>query len=194
MKLSILIPTTPDREKEFSRLMKELQRQIKSGRLSKVAEIISMCDNKEMTIGEKRNRLYLQAKGEYSVQWDSDDWIHAEGISLIIEAMKDKPDCITYKELIIWDGKRVQSSNFSLTYNDWKDNEDGFNYVRTPFFKTPIKTDICKSVTIPDIRFGEDHAFSRLVNPKLKTETYIDEFIYWYTPHQSPHNERYGIK
>ena len=36
-------------------------------------EVIVICDNKEISIGEKRNRLYTAASGEFSVQIDDDD-------------------------------------------------------------------------------------------------------------------------
>lgn len=202
-KLSILIPTTPDRKKEFEKLRREMWRQIRALNMKAGIEIIDLEDNKEMTIGAKRKELYKMAAGLYSVQWDSDDWIHPFGLEMITaflpKRMTDKnpdrlPDCVTYKELIIWNGTKPETSNFSLKYDDWRDNYDGFNYVRTPFFKTPIKTSICNATEIPDSRFGEDHDFARNIKPKLKTEHYINEFIYIYTPFTSDHKERYGIK
>lgn len=204
IKLSFLIPTTPDRKKQTDKLVREINRQARYSKLMKTIEVVTLEDNKEMTIGKKRQELYKMAKGIYSVQWDSDDWIHPFAIEMMMEGVtkykinktdiEALPDCITYKELIIWDGKSAATSNFSLSYPDWKDNQDGYNFVRTPFFKTPIKTSICLETEIPDIRFGEDHAFAQNIKPKLKTERYIDEFIYWYTPYRSEHNDRYGIK
>jgi hypothetical protein len=133
------------------------------------------------------------AKGAYSLQVDDDDWLHPLAMPYIIDELKEDPDCVGYKELCIFDGKRVESSNFSIKYPGWLDNYDGFNHVRTPFFKTPIKTRICLQCPIPDIRFGEDHEFAKMVQPLLSKENYIDEFIYYYINNSTPHNERYGI-
>jgi hypothetical protein len=77
---------------------------------------------------------------------DDDDTVHYQAIPLIINKLDGIVDCVGFKELCIFDGKRVESSNFSLQYGGWADNEDGFNHVRTPFFKTPIKTHLCKLV------------------------------------------------
>jgi hypothetical protein len=160
--------------------------------LNDEVEISYFCDNKEMTIGEKRERLYRQANGLYSWQIDDDDCISADAIPLILEVAKGNPDCITFQEHVTIDGN-VYRSNFSLKYSDWWDDEDGFDYVRTPFFKTPIKTELCRTVSIPHERFGEDHAFARLIKPLLDTEVHIPRELYFYNHVSSPHNERYGI-
>lgn len=196
--LTIQIPTVEGREKEFEILRDEIFRQgealgiFKSGELG----LISMKDNKEMSIGKKRKLLYDSAMGLYSVQWDDDDGIHKDAIELIFDAIEKNPgvDCITYKELCIFDGTRVESSNHSLKYSKWQDNHDGFNHVRTPFCKNVIKTELCRKAIMPDLRFGEDHEFAKSIYPLLKTEAWINEFIYIYQHNSSPHNIRYGIK
>ena len=156
--LSIQIPYTYERQNEFDALTNELSTQIIKGGYSDLVEIIFDNTGKEMTIGEKRNILYNKSKGIWSVQWDSDDWIHEDGLRLIIEALQNNPDvdCCTYEEYIDIDGK-IQRSNHSLKYEDWCDNFDGFDYCRTPFMKSVIKTEIAKSVPVPFERFAEDH-------------------------------------
>ena len=192
--LSILIPTVLDRAAQFHKLKQFIYRQLVDNELTDVVEILFLQDNKEITIGEKRTKLYRMAHGHYAWQIDDDDWIHPNAIPLIIDQIKnDDCDCVGFKELCIYDGKRVESSNFSIKYGGWADNVDGFNHVRTPFFKTPIRTRLCLQAPIPPIRFGEDHEFSKLIYPYLRKENYIDEFIYHYRHNSSPHNERYGI-
>jgi hypothetical protein len=189
-----LIPTVHERVESFNKLKAFIHYQIKEYELDGQVEVLHLVDNKEMTIGEKRNRLYKMANGVYSVQWDDDDSMHHEALPLIIDELKNEDcDCVGYKELCIFDGKRVESSNFSIKYGGWADNIDGFNHVRTPFFKTPIKTRICISCPIPSIRFGEDHEFAKMIYPCLEKENYIDEFIYIYQNNSTPHNQRYGI-
>jgi hypothetical protein len=191
--LSVLIPTVLERAEQFHKLRQHIFHQLVDHELTDIVEILFIQDNKEMTIGEKRNKLYRMAKGAYSLQVDDDDWLHPLAMPYIIDELKEDPDCVGYKELCIFDGKRVESSNFSIKYPGWLDNYDGFNHVRTPFFKTPIKTRICLQCPIPDIRFGEDHEFAKMVQPLLSKENYIDEFIYYYINNSTPHNERYGI-
>jgi len=193
--LSIQIPYTKEREAETANLSKELIRQIQESKLQQYVSFELDGRGKEVTIGEKRNDLYQRAKGKYAVQWDSDDWIHENGVKLIIEVLQNNPDvdCCTYEEFIDIDGK-IQRSNHSLKYADWADNQDGFDYVRTPFMKSVIKTEIAKSVPVPFVRFGEDHQWSQALKSHLHTEIHIDEQIYRYIHRSSDFNERYGIK
>lgn len=192
-KLSILIPTIESRIEQFNKLIMFLSDVIELHDLDYLIEIKYLCDNKERTIGEKRQHLYAIATGLYSWQLDDDDAIDADAIPLILEAMATEPDCITFQEACNIDGN-LKSSNFSLKYTDWGENQDGFDYVRTPFFKTPIKTAICQQVPVPHIRFGEDHMWAKAVYPLLKTEVHIDRNLYYYNHDSTPFNERYGIK
>ena len=129
---------------------------------------------------------------------DSDDDIADNKIELILEAIKQEPDCITFQEHCMINGVLFKS-NHSLGYGDWEGDGqrllvDGFHYHRTPFMKSVIKTDIARSVPIPHIRFGEDHQWAQALKPHLKTEVHIPEDIYFYQHTSTPHNERYGIK
>jgi hypothetical protein len=192
--LSVLIPTVKERDEQFHRLKQYIFRQLVDHELTDIVEILHYRDNKEITIGEKRNTLYRRANGLYSMMVDDDDWLHPEAMPYIVDELKAEDcDCVGYKELCVFDGKRVESSNFSIKYGGWADNVDGFNHVRTPFFKTPIKTRLCLQCPIPSIRFGEDHEFAKAIYPLLQKENYIDEFIYHYIHNSTPHNERYGI-
>ncbi len=196
--LSILIPTVVGREEKFNKLKSFLEwQQWQDINLGKQIEIIIQSDNKEISIGEKRNQLYKKAKGLFSWMIDDDDWVHYDAVNIIAGKIiaNLSADCIGFKELCIYNGKKVESSNFSLKYKEWADDFDGFNHVRTPFHKTPILTKICQEVGVKDMRYGEDHQFAKDVYPFLTNEIYIDEFLYHYRHNDSEvHNEKYGIK
>lgn len=196
--LSILIPTVVGREKEFNHLKNRLNEIFQKSNIKKGSvEVHVAIDNKEMTIGEKREKLYGIAKGLYSVQWDDDDDIHDEAIVLILRAIKQKPDCITYEEKVVIDGKELRS-NHSMYYPDWEGDgnglfADGFHFHRTPFFKSVIRTDIAKRVPIPHIRYGEDHQWAQALNHLLDSEVHINEQLYHYIHNSSNPEERYGL-
>lgn len=161
-------------------------------------EIIIAIDNKEISVGKKRDILYQKAKGKYSWQIDDDDNISFDGIQKVMDALKEKPDCVTFQEHCLIDNVEFKS-NHSRTYTDWEGDgqkllADGFHYHRTPFFKSVIRTDYCNHIGVGDRRFGEDHEFAILIHPMLVKEVHIDEDIYLYRHVSSPHNERYGIK
>ena len=95
MLLSILIATTLDRKEMFSTLYAEFFRQV----ACKPVEVLFEEDNKEISIGAKRQRLLERATGEYIVFFDSDDFPCPTYVNDILLALspehgKEKPDCV----------------------------------------------------------------------------------------------------
>jgi hypothetical protein len=214
IQLSILIPTVNERKADLERLLTRLIGMANlcypdeymgflsgdrspsfHGIKGKFLEIIYCPDDREMTIGEKRELLYKRANGLYSLQVDDDDDLTDEAIPLIVKAMIGEPDVITYLEHCSINGKQYLS-NHSLQYPDWADNFDGYDFVRTPYMKDVIKTSIARSVPIDHVRYSEDHQWSRALKPFLKTEVHIDQVIYLYQHNSKPedHARRYGLK
>lgn len=190
--ITICIPTIIGREHQYKSLRKHIEKQ--TAKYGNDIEIISMCDNKEISIGKKRQLLYEKAKGIYAWQIDDDDTIQPGSIDLIMKAIKEtEADCITFKEICIFED-RTEYSSFSLQWKQWSDNVGGFDHVRTPFCKTPIRTELCLKAGVKDMRYGEDHQFAKDVYNFLKTEAYIDEFIYIYRYKFEPHETKYGIR
>lgn len=211
--LSILIPCTPDRCEDVIKLINCINDQVGITELHEYAykenvkiergiskngdvEIVIVTDAKIMTIGEKRELLYNYfATGLFSIQVDSDDLLAPNAIELILEAIKSNPEipCITFKEKCMINGE-YKSSNHSILYSQWMDNQDGYSYVRCPFYKDVIRTDIAKSVPFPHIRYNEDEQWSMAIKPLLTDEIHIEEelYYYFYEPKET-HNERYGI-
>lgn len=207
--LSILIPLTPERKNIVHDLLRKfgafigLRYMADDGEWVQYTsdedsgiEIIICHDNKILTIGEKREKLYSLARGLFSWQIDSDDNISDNAIELILNAIKSNPevDCITFRERCMMNGE-YKTSNHSLKYSQWMDRSDGFDYVRSPFYKDVIRTDIAKSVPFEHIRFNEDERWSKALYPNLHTEIHINEELYYYiyNPKES-HEIRYGIK
>jgi glycosyltransferase involved in cell wall biosynthesis len=198
MRLSICIPTVLGREAQFEALQAELFIQRKVYGYDNDIEIISICDNKEISIGAKRQKLYEQAQGEYTVQIDDDDWIAPTYIEDVMKCLEGN-DCVGYVERCTINGKTMYSK-ISNEFDDWatvSPNEiEGFHYQRTPFFKVPIKTSLCLQVGVNDLRFGEDHDFARRIKPLLKSEIFINKALYYYTANSltpQEHKERYGL-
>ena len=210
--LSILIPTVVGREKELSNLLNLLSKyallDVKSNLKENEygytgekydledVEIIVVKDNKQNTIGAKREYMYRIANGLYSQMTDDDDELAPNAIELILEAIKSNPEisCITFREKCMMNGV-YKSSNHSIRYEKWQDNFDGYDYVRCPFYKDVIRTDIAQSVPFPHIRYNEDEQWSMAIKPLLTDEIHIDKELYYYIyePKETP-TERYGIK
>lgn len=186
--LSILIPSTFDRKQMTEELVRHLDYQ--SG-LS--VEILVHYDNRELSIGAKRQQMITEAKGEYIVQIDSDDWVPDDYVATLLRAFESNPDCVGHQ--IACSGTQYKRESASNKYPKWCVKRFGFDYIRTPYPKTPIRRSICLKIGFKDLRYGEDHDFSiRLKNSGLiKTEVYLNRVMYYYRYKFAPHNEKYGI-
>lgn len=193
--LTILIPTVVGREAEFDKLKVNIDLQCTILGGYDEVEILSIKDNKEITIGEKREKLYSMANGLFSWMIDDDDSIATDAIQTILAVIKDNPNipCITFRENCMMNGE-YKLSNHSIKYEKWADNFDGYDYVRCPFYKDVIRTDIAKSVPFEYVRYNEDEKFSMAIKPLLTDEAHIDREIYFYIYEpKNTHEERYGI-
>lgn len=200
LNLTIAIPTVNNRLKEFSALHLYLNKQIMESHLEECVEIIFERDNKEMSIGQKREKLNGRAKGKFTWQIDDDDTIPENAI-YTVNSVIEATDCdfIGFYEEVSGNGV-INLSHISNIHDDWGDNKtvDGerFRYVRTPYFKTPILTEYCQKIGVSDMRYGEDHDFARRLKASglIKNEFFIPRIMYNYRYKQEPHNQKYGIK
>jgi hypothetical protein len=192
--LSIVLPTTFDRRKTFYPLLEFILRQINNMDLSREIEVLIDEDNKEKSIGQKRQDLLQRANGKYIVGIDSDDWISDDYIKKIYKAITNNPevDHIGFYEKCNIDGD-ITKSIFSIKYLKWHENLDGYDHIRCANPKSVIKREIAIKVGFEDIRYGEDRIFSEKVTPLLSTEIFIDDMLYYYRRINSEHNHRYGI-
>lgn len=177
--LTIAIPTIKQRKKIFDELYMEFVRQTKL--YGEQIEIIYLCDNKEMTIGAKRQKLNDTAKGKYVVQWDDDDWIHPNGIDMIMEGISSNSDVISYNyscdiKLPI-EHNSVYPRKVSIGYNNSFNNLDKLLYM-TPDPKNPIKREILHKIKFQDTSWSEEYYFKLELMKYLKTEYKINEDIY----------------
>jgi GT2 family glycosyltransferase len=187
------------REDKLDTLISNINYQISKYSISKESiEILTECDNKEMSIGAKRQKLLNKCNAEYMVQIDDDDYISMQYLPHVIDALQSKPDCIGYLESVKIDGIQKTACH-SNRFTDWANNKEGYDFVRTIFCKDVIRTDIARKIGFSDMRFGEDYDFSKRLKQSglLKTEVFINEVMYFYeskTLTRSQHNERYGIR
>lgn len=181
--LTIAIPTIETRKFVFNELFEELTKQATP--YGQQIEIISLCDNKEMSIGKKRQLLNNRANGKYVIQWDDDDWICEGGIDMIMKGIETGCDVITYDsfcdvpEFGYW---RHCHQLVSLSHSNRKEAYDETNNVFyvTPNQKNAIKREILNEIKFMDIRYKEDLLFTNNLLKFIKTEHHIDHFIYLY--------------
>jgi hypothetical protein len=182
--LSILIPSTFDREKQFNELVTELRRQIMAGGYEDSVEILSFIDGKETPTGTKRNDLYQRAKGRLSVSIDSDDKIEPSYIESIMTAAEQDPDAIGMCGWMTTNGANRVDWFISKDneYKAIKDENGKEVYVRWNNHISPIRTSIAQQFKFPDVYSGEDYIWSRQIHDSgvIKTEVKIHTPLYHY--------------
>lgn len=189
IKLSILIPTVVGREVLFEKLHNELLAQTLG---HPEVEIVIAKDNKEISIGSKRQKLIELAKGEYIVFIDDDDWIAKYYVEEILN--NTGSDAIGFMIECSGITPQKQMASASHKYKDWGDNRDGFRYVRSIYHKTPVRRELALKAGFKDMRFGEDYDYSMRVNKLVKSEAYINRVMYYYRYKEENFNQKYGIK
>lgn len=184
---SILICTIEERQESFSRIYNKLQHQIVNNHLEDQIEILFFRDNREHSIGFKRNTLLKQSTGEYVCFVDDDDDVHENYIAMIYEKLLQKPDCVNLLGVMTTNGKNPQPFAHSIQYNDRYYHNDKFCsengiHIRPPNHLNPIKRSVAIQFPFQEANFGEDRKWmiAVAVSGLLKTEAIIDVPYYFY--------------
>jgi glycosyltransferase involved in cell wall biosynthesis len=192
MKLNILICTIPNRVNEFNLLKHHLQTQINELGMQREVKILSKLDNKEISVGAKRQLLLEEATADYVVYIDDDDMTPYYYVANILSAIESNPDCIGF--LIECKGTKGKTASASSEWNDWADNTGGFDYVRTIYHKNPVKRSIALQIGYKDMRFAEDYDYSKRLKESglLQEEVFINEVMYEYRYAYEDPKTKYG--
>jgi len=178
--LSILICTLEKRKTVFDVLIARLERQRDELSLGKRIQILSKCDNGEMSIGAKRNWLLDRAQGEYLCFIDDDDSVDEEYTKKIMEAIVDKPSCVMMIGVMNTNGQQRKRFEHSIKW--WSYGEQNNVYFRPPNHLNPIRADIARRFKFPETDHGEDTDWAMQIRYSglLENEIEIDKVIYHY--------------
>lgn len=183
--LSILIPTTPDRQYKLSLLLSQLEKQI----INKPVQILvnetkSYKDQPTLqhTIGYKRNVLVRKANNEYCCFIDSDDRVSDNYIDLILNALQKKPKATHCSLLGVYSQNGIDKGIFhhSIQYKKWRTTNNKIKFERSVNHLNPVKRQIMLANPFPQIMFGEDHKQSLSMIKDLKEEAEIRQILYYY--------------
>lgn len=133
MILSILIPTTSDRETYFANVVTELCRQVRV--LSEwyekdywqYVQILQDTRPQPVSIGAKRNALLEQATGEWVAFVDSDDMVATDYIRTILSevgTIRSYVNCLSLRGVLTENGGPPQIFEHSVKYNEWLTKPD----------------------------------------------------------------------
>ena len=175
-KLSILIPSLNERKNSFDVLKADIADQVGNRQV----EILSLCDDGQLSIGQKRNMLLVQSTGEYVTFVDDDDTVSPDYVEKILKALSPNPDCCSLTGEIVFSDGYSRPFIHSLRYDRWVDDHEGKVYYRPPNHLNTVRRSIALQVKFPPLNNGEDRAFSMGIRPFLKTEEWIEGVIYNY--------------
>lgn len=176
--LSILIPTLPDRIDSYGGLLKNLFKQRSTFGLEDKVQLLSICDTKEMSVGEKRNYLYNISCGRYIQYLDDDDKVAHNYLQKMVEGASTGKDVVTFKGEYHENG--VYHSDFIISNLVPVDSNVGNIMYRRPNHVCAVKREIAAQCVFPNINFREDSHYADLINKLIKTEHHIDEKLYFY--------------
>lgn len=175
--LSILIPTLPARIDSYSNLIKTLNKQILESNLINRVQILSLCDTKEISVGEKRNLLLNQCCGRYVCFIDDDDLIAPNYLVKIFNGIQSNADVITFCG-------EYHESNLITPFSISMVHRGNYNhpniFYRLPNHLCPVKREIALNCLFTDKNFGEDSDYSDRINKQLKNEFHIQDNLYFY--------------
>lgn len=141
-------------------------------------EILMLTDNKKMMLGQKRNDLVDIAQGRYVAFVDDDDRLEYDYLSSLIEATDSDADVITFLVSVSLNGEPPKICRYSKEY--LADRNTATGYERLPNHICCVKIDIASQVSFPNVVYGEDCTYSKLLRPMLRTEHAIDRVLYHY--------------
>jgi len=170
-----LICALEERKHTLAQLLRHLE-----GQSNSKVEILVESDNRQKKIGEKRNILLQRATGDYVCFIDDDDWVDAQYIPLILEALKSNPDCIGMVGIMSTNGGSQRRFEHTILYGGYF--ELNKIYCRPPNHLNPMRRSIATQFEFQEINMGEDTEWAlRVMASKLnKVEVKIEKPIYHY--------------
>lgn len=187
---TIAIPTLQKRIGKLQTLLGDLYQQMAANDYGSRVEILTFIDNRQRTIGEKRNWLLDHARGEFMAFVDDDDRLDTAYLSRIIKAIDAHPTVDVFgitgsMGTLSRHGvptskvrKRfVHSLKFTRYY------EEGNVLYRCPNHLNPMRTEIAKTFRFPEKSFGEDTDWAMTIckAQALKSEHFLQGSpLYYY--------------
>ena len=173
--LSILTPFVSSRLEKLERLIREVEKQSEGLNV----EHLYLGDNKKRSVGAKRNDLLSIARGEYITFVDDDDWIKADYVSSIVEALHDtRPDVLTFQQDAYFDGLHGL-----VEWRHGRENEQ-FNHEvttrRGAWHPCAWRTDIARLSRFTNTNWGEDWAWAEPLNRLSLKEVHIPKPLHEY--------------
>lgn len=180
--LSILICSTHTRYKTFGPKISDQvwgQYAALSPQDQARIEILMLTDNKAMMLGQKRNVMVDMAQGTFVQFIDDDDRIEPDMFASVLAfAGSTDADVITFLASVSLNGAPPKICRYSMDYPE--DRNTAAGYERLPNHICAVRRTLASQVSFPNVVYGEDSAYSKLLRPLLRRQISIDRVLYHY--------------
>lgn len=180
--LSVLILSIPSRLEKcliptYNRLLEQIGNET-------CVEVLTLVDNKSMSIGEKRQSLIQSARGKWVAFLDDDDAVSEDYISTLIETLRNNPaDVITFEQHCTVNGNEFKVDfRMGNPHEGLKQNPDGTlgNIKRPPYHMCVWAAKIAKNIPFRAVSYGEDIDWCSRMYPFVTSETHLDKVLHYY--------------
>ena len=141
-------------------------------------EVIILTDNKQMMLGHKRNVMVDIAQGKYIAFVDDDDRIADDYIAELLKATETNADVIVFTAEVSLNGESPKPCYYSKEHK--RDYNKHTAYYRIPNHICCVKRSMALKSSFPNVLYGEDAGYGKVLLPHLKTEHKIDKVLYYY--------------
>lgn len=184
--LSILIPTTPDRDYLFYPLYDELNRQVYElhnmhpmlGTVEILVDSSKRFLEGGLSIGKKRQGLVERANGKYLNFLDSDENIAPNYTEQLVRLCNHNRDIVSFRNFTKTDYYWTLI-DMSLKFVNQEATPDGI-VKRLPFHICPVKSEFAKMYEFEDINYGEDWQWFQKVLTHCQTEAKTNQILHVY--------------
>lgn len=185
--LSVLMPTTPERNQMFTKLFNEVHRQAEFMQtfhktLGKVEILVDDSPrflNGGLSVGKKRESLVQRATGQYLCFLDSDEEISPDYLETILRLCYQNKDVCTFKAMVklsnFW---AVVDMRLAFKYNEQITPD--FTVRRQPWHICAVRSEFAKKFDFSDKNNAEDFEWMEKVLTKCHSEAHSDRIIFCY--------------
>lgn len=184
---SILILSVPGRLGQLDALYKRLEGQMAESGISKESvEIVTIVDNRVMSIGEKRNLALSLSVGTYISFLDDDDDVSDDFVPVLHTAAKRRREgVICFDQDCTVNGKKFKVDFFLENQNmpavlDPATGEYPAVITRKPYHMCLWNGVVARQTKFPDVSYGEDLAWLNQMWQRTRTQYKIPKVLHYY--------------
>jgi glycosyltransferase involved in cell wall biosynthesis len=174
MILSILTPTIPSRKTQLAALAQRIEHQIGN----QAVEHLILSDNRQRSIGAKRQALLDIARGEYIAFVDDDDEVADTYVDELLKAAASGADVITFLQGATYNGQHSMV-NFQLGQGDHTYNPGGITN-RDAWHVNAWRRSRVAHCQFGETNYGEDLTWCRQARRMVKTTVHIPKILHYY--------------